>query len=692
MAFVIAVGLMTSCKNTMNENPLLTESKNPYGAIPFDRIQKSDYKPAFEAAIAEAKAEMKAIIENPEAPTFENTVEAMERSGKTLNRVSSIFFNLVEADTDSVMQAIAEEVSPMLTEYSMSIMLNDSLFNRVKAVWECRDSLNLNQEQARLLSETYKAFERNGANLSPEQKSRFAKVEEELSLATLRFGKNALAANNEFEMNITDSTELAGLPGFVVEMAAEEAKSRNEEGWTFTLKAPSCRPFLKYSENRELREKIWLASATEAVGGENSNLQTLLDIVRLRTEEAQILGYETYSDYALETRMAKTKENVATFLNDLMSKTFPYAKKELEEIQKYANANGFEGRLMNWDYSYWSEKYKNEKFSMNEEMLKPYFRLENVQAAIFDLANRLYGLNFEEDKSIPVYQKDVKAFNVTDADGRFMALLYIDYFPRESKRSGAWMTDFRGASIENGEEERPFVSLVTNFTKPTENMPSLLTFDEVTTILHEFGHALHGMLAEGTYASLTGTNVARDFVELPSQIMENWAYEPEYLKTFAKHYQTGEVIPQELVDKIVAAKNYMAGYNQVGQLKYGLIDMAWYSSDKVPTDDPVAYEQSVIKDYALFPQLPDVATSPSFGHIFSGGYAAGYYSYKWAEVLEADAFALFKETGIFNKETAESFRKNILSRGKIEDADVLYRNFRGRDPEPDALMKKLGLN
>ena len=687
----LVLGLTTSCKKTMNENPLLAESKNNYGAYQFDEIQKTDYIPAFEAAIAQAREEVSAIIRNEAEPDFENTVEALENAGKKLDKVSSIFYFINSADTDSTMQAIAEEVSPKLTEFEMFVSLNDTLFQKIKKVWEKRESLNLNQEQARLLSETFKSFERNGANLSPEDKAKLSEVETQLSLATLSFGKNSLLGQKQFELNVVDSTQITGLPASVLELAASEAKTRNQQGWTFTLDNPSYSPFMKYCDNRDLRKKMVEARGKACQTGEFSNLENILTITRLRNEKAHILGYKTFAAFATSKRMAKTQENVEAFLADLTAKTMPFAKKEIAQIQAYANEHGFEGQLQSWDVSYWAEKYKNEKFSLNEEELKPYFLLDNVQAAIFDLAGRLYGLKFEEDKSIPVYHPDVRAFKVTEADGTFKALLYIDFFVRDSKQSGAWMSDLRGTSIQNGVENRPFVGVVTNFSKATETTPALLRFDDVTTILHEFGHALHGMLAEGTYGSITGTNVAWDFVELPSQIMENWAYEPEFLKTFAKHYQTGEVIPQELIDKIVEAKNFMAAYYQLGQLKYGLIDMAWYSSETPVTEDPVAFETKVLKDLMVVPTVPGVASSPTFGHIFKGGYAAGYYSYKWAEVLEADAFSLFKEKGIFNREVARSFRDNILSKGNLEDADVLYRNFRGRDPEPDALLVKLGL-
>ena len=688
LAALLAAATLTSC--TMN-NPLLVPSDAPHGAPAFDKIRTEHYKPAFLKAIEQGKKEIKAIVENPEAPTFANTIEALAYAGESLTRVSGIFFNLNEACTNDEMQNLAEDISPLLTEYSMSIMLDPVLFARVKTVYEARESLDLTQEQAKLLEETYKSFVQSGANLSDADKATYAKVQEELSIATLQFGKNVLAATNAYTLHITDEADLAGLPQYVRDMGAAEASERGLEGWVYTLNYPSYGPFLRYSENRELRRQIWTAYNTKCVGGENDNLENIRKIVDLRIQSAGLLGYPTYAAYAIEDRMAKTPENVLSFLNDLRTKSYPFAKRDVADIQKYAAKHGFQGPLMPWDFSYWSEKYRDEKYAINEELLKPYFELSRVQAAIFDLANRLYGLQFTENPEIPVYHPDVKAFDVTDENGRFMAVLYIDYFPRESKRGGAWMTAFREQGIVNGEEQRPFVSLVTNFTKPTATEPSLLTFDEVTTILHEFGHGLHGMLAEGTYPSLTGTNVARDFVELPSQIMENWAYEPEYLKTFAVHYKTGEVIPQELIDKIVASKNYLAGYACIRQLNYGLVDMDWHTLKSVEGVDPIALEQAEVNRNPVLPSVKDVIFSPSFTHIFAGGYAAGYYSYKWAEVLEADAFSLFKERGIFNRGVASAFRKELLSKGGTVDADVLFRNFRGRDPRPEALLEKMGM-
>ena len=682
--------LILSCKM---ENPLLTESKLPFGAPQFDKIRNEHYMPAFEQGIAEAKAEIDAIANNPEAPTFENTIEAMEYSGETLDRVSSIFYNLMEADVNEQMQQIAEEVAPMLNDYSMYVSLNEKLFERVKAVYEQRDSLALEKDQLKLLENTYRSFTRNGANLQGEDREKYSRISEELSLTTLAFQKNLLAATNAYVLNITDSTKLDGLPAYVVDAAAESAAEKGLEGWAFTLDYPSYSPFMKYCNDRELRRQMYMAYGSRAVGGEYSNCENVSKIIDLRIQSAQLLGYRTYADYALEVRMAKDAATVNKFLADLMTPSLPYARADVKMVEDFARKNGFEGdRLMGWDFSYWSEKLQKAEYDLSEELLKPYFKLENCIDAVFDLAHRLYGINFKIREDIPGYHKDVKVYEVTDEDGSHLALFYADFFPRPSKRGGAWMTEFRGQSIKDGVERRPFISIVTNFSKPTASTPSLITHYEFTTFLHEFGHALHGMLAEGRYGSLTGTSVARDFVELPSQIMENWGYEPEYLNTFAKHYQTGESIPMELIDKIVASKNYLSGYFQVRQLHFGLLDMAWHSLESLPQTDPVSFEKAALKPYEVMPGVAETAISPGFSHIFAGGYAAGYYSYKWAEVLEADAFSLFQEKGIFNTEVSHSFRENILSRGGSEDAAVLYRNFRGHNPEPEALMKKLGLS
>lgn len=684
--------LLSSCKSDNMSNPLLEKSTLRYGAPAFDEIRTEHYMPAFNAAIAKGKAEIDSIVNNPEDPTFENTILALEYAGSDLSRVSGIFFNVNEANTNEQMQAIAEEISPVMTEYSMSILLNDKLFERVKQVYGQLDSLDLGPEEKRLTEITYRNFARNGANIPADRKEEFSKIQEELSLLSLKFGKNVLDATNAYILHITDSSQLAGLPESVVAAGAAEAKSRNLDGWVYTLQYPSMEPFMKYSDIRSLREQMWRASNAKCMDGESSNEDVVKRIVELRIKEAELLGFDKYSDYILEERMAKSTGTVEDFLNDLLVKSLPFAKRDVRQIQDYANANGLEGKLMPWDFTYYATKYKDEKYKLNDEMLKPYFKLENVQQAVFALADSLYGLKFTEAKDIPGYHPDVKVYDVTDASGRHMALFYSDFFPRDGKRSGAWMTSFREQGYDkDGVEQRPLVSIVCNFTKPTENEPSLLTFYEVTTLLHEFGHALHGMLSDVRYPSLASPNVAWDFVELPSQIMENWATEKEYLASWAKHYKTGEVMPDELIRKIVDSKNFNSGYAQVRQLTFGICDMAWHTLERVPSESVEQFETGAVAKCQIMPVVKGTAFSPSFSHIFAGGYAAGYYSYKWAEVLEADAFQLFKEQGIFNKEVSGSFRKNILSRGNTEDADVLYRNFRGRDPKPEALLEKLGM-
>lgn len=695
--------LLSSCDNKMN--PLLTDSTLPYGAPQFDKIKTEHYLPAFEQAITEAKAEIDAIVNNPDAPTFENTIAALDEAGGRLNDAAGIFYNLMEADTNDQMQDIAEKVSPMMTEYSMYVSLNEPLFARVKAVHESVEGLE--PDQARLLEKTWKSFVRSGANLGAEDKETYSKLSEQLSLLTLQYGKNVLAATNSFTLNLTDEADLEGLPDFVREAAVETAKSKEMEGWAFDLSAPSYGAFMKYSTRRDLRQKMWMAYNTRATEGENSNIELCRQIAESRLKIANILGYETYADYALEERMAKNPQTVNEFIQKLLEPSLPAAKAEVKELYEYARANGFEdSEIQPWDFGFWSEKLKDARYSINDEQLKPYFRLESCIDAAFGLAEKLYGLTFEERKDIPVYHPDVKVYDVKDADGVHKALFYADFFPRASKRGGAWMTEFRGQSIVNGVEKRPFISLVTNFTKPTAGKPALLTHDELTTLLHEFGHSLHGILAEGRYSSLTGTNVSRDFVELPSQIMENWAFEPEFLDTFARHFETGEALPDTLINKIVEAKNYNAAYAQVRQLQFGILDMAWHTlkggsesghfdrlSDLKTMQElgTIAFEKAALKSSNVIPSIPQACISTSFSHIFSGGYSAGYYSYKWSEVLEADAFSLFKEKGIFSTEVSHSFRDNILSKGCSEDEDVLYRRFRGHDPEPEALLEKLGI-
>ena len=679
--------LMASC----NTNPLLQESTLPYGAPQFDKIKSEHYMPAFREGIAQAKAEIDAIVANSAQPDFENTIEAMERSGKTLNKVSSIFFNLLEADSDETLQQIAEEVSPLLNDYQMYVSLNEKLFARVKSVWERKEGLGLAQDQMTLLEKTYKSFTRGGANLQGEDRQKYAQLSEQLSLATIRFGRNVLAATNAYKLNITDEAKLAGMPDYLKELGKQTAEEAGQQGWTFDLSYPSYGPFMRFCDDRELRKEMYLAYNSRGLKEEGDNTELVKEIASLRLQIANLLGYETYAHYALEERMLKTPSQVNGFLEDLLQASLPKARKEVKAIQDYAAAHGFKGELQSWDFSYWSEKLKNERYTISDAELKPYFRLDDCIDAVFGLAGKLYGLSFEERSDIPVYHPDVKVYDVKNEQGRHMALFYVDFFPRASKRNGAWMTEFRGQSIVDGTEYRPFVSLVTNFSKPTATAPSLLTHYELTTFLHEFGHSIHGMVAQGRYPSLTGTNVARDFVELPSQIMENWGYEPEYLETFARHYSTGEVIPEQYITRIVESKNYLSAYLQVRQLHFGYLDLAWHDRTVPVEEDIHDLEMKALSGYKTLPFVEGTCISTAFSHIFSGGYAAGYYSYKWAEVLEADAFSAFEEKGIFNSEVAGAFLENVLTKGSTDDEAVLYRNFRGHDPQPEALLKKLGI-
>ncbi len=670
-------------------NPLLAAWNTPHETPPFSEIKLSDYEPAFDAAIACSRAEVEAIVNNPKKPTFGNTIVALERQGELLNRISGIFFNLLEADTSDEMQEIAQRVQPKLTELSNDVSLNPELFARVKYVYEHPGRLK--KEDKKLLEDTYQGFARNGAALSDADKELYRKYSSELSALTLQFGQNALAATNAFTLNITDPKVVAELPAFVKEGMAADAKARGEKGWTVTLQYPSYVPFLTYSSNRDLKEKLWRASNSRALGGEFDNCENVKKIANTRLKIANLLGYKCYADYVLERRMAENTPTVNAFLEELLTETKSYADADYRTVSDYAASLGFKGQLMPWDWAYYTEKYKNEKYALNTELVKPYLKLENVKKGVFMLANKLYGLNFTPNDKIAVYHPDVTAYDVTDENGRFMAVLYLDFFPRESKRSGAWMTEFRGAKIEDGVETRPLVSLVMNFTKPTETTPSLLTFDEMETFLHEFGHALHGMLGEGKYESQTGTSVYRDFVELPSQLMENWATEKEFLDLWAVHYETGEPIPADLVDRIVAAQNYLAAYGNVRQLSFGMTDMAWHTLTEPFEGDVEQFEAASMAPTQVLPVVPGTAMAPAFGHIFSGGYAAGYYGYKWAEVLEADAFSLFKEKGIFNREVSSSFRENVLSKGGTEHPMELYVRFRGHKPETKALIEKMGL-
>lgn len=684
--------LLASCENKNGDNPLLADFNTPHQTPPFDKIALSHYEPAFEQAIVEAKQDIQHIIDNPATPDFENTVVALDLAGERLNNISSIFFNLNSACTNEEMQQIAQRISPKLTEYGNSVNMNPDLFRRVKQVYSQKETLPLTPEQQTLLEDTYRSFVKGGANLEGPDRKRFEEITMELSQLGLQFDENTLAETNAFTLHITDPQELSGLPESAREAAAMTAREKGLEGWLFTLHAPSYIPFMKYADNRSLREKMYRAYAARGNrDNANDNKEIIRKMTALRLEKAQLLGYRTYAEYVLTDRMAASPEAVNSFLAQLLSASHPFALSEKKEVEDFARKQGFQGELQRWDWSYYSNKLKQEKYALDDEMLKPYFQLEKVQQGVFGLATRLYGLTFREVNNIPKYHEDVKTFEVYDRDGQFLAILYTDFFPRESKGGGAWMTEFRGQHKVNDQDIRPLVSIVMNFTKPTPNTPSLLTFDEVTTFLHEFGHALHGMLSQCTYNSTGGTNVYRDFVELPSQIMENWALEKEWLDTWATHYQTGEKIPQDYISKIHHAANFQSGYQSDRQISFGTVDMAWHTITSPVTTSVQEFETRAMAATESFPIVDSSCFSTAFGHIFGGGYAAGYYSYKWAEVLDADAFSVFKEKGIFDQATADSFRKNILEKGGSEHPMTLYKRFRGQEPTVDALLERSGL-
>lgn len=675
-------------------NPFFELYETPFGTPPFDRIRLEHYEPAFEEGIRQLAGEVEAIAGNSEPATFANTVVALERSGTLLDRVSHAFFNVLAAESNDEMMDISQRISPRLSESSNNIYLNDSLFERVKAVYDQREQLALSLEDRKLLEETYYAFSKRGAALNAADKEKYRKLSSELSLLALQFEQHVLKDKNRFELWLTDEADLAGLPESIVESAAALAKEKGREGWLFTLSAPSYQPFMRYSSRRELREKMYRANMSVGnKGDEYDNVEILRRIVNLRLEVARLMGKESFADYQLEHRMAKTPAGVYRLLNQLLEAYKPVAEDEYKAVQEFAANSGQEDiTVMPWDWSYYSEQLKDMRFQVNDEMTRPYFRLSMVKEGVFGLATELYGITFKENKEIPVYHPDVQAYEVYDADGRYLSILYTDFHPREGKQPGAWMNDVKAQYREaNGEDSRPQIIIVMNFTRPTANKPSLLTFDEVETFLHEFGHALHGILADTHYASLSGTNVYRDFVELPSQIMENWLTEKEYLDRIAMHYETGEKIPRELVEKLVEASRFQVGYQCCRQLSFGLLDMAWHSITEPYEGDVASFEKKAWEAASVLPDVPEALMSSSFGHIFSGGYAAGYYGYKWAEVLDADAFSLFQKRGIFDRATAESFRNNILSRGGTEDPAELYRRFRGQDPTIDALLIKNGL-
>jgi Zn-dependent oligopeptidase len=663
-----------------------------YNTAPFSKIKNEDFLPAFQKGIELAKAEIDAIIRNPIKPTFENTIEALSFSGDVLDRISSIFFNLNSAETSDEMQKIAQEVSPLLSEFGNDIRLNPDLFARVKAVYEQRELLNLNPEQTTLLDKKYKSFSRNGANLPEDKKNQLREIDKELSKLSLQFGENVLAETHAFELHITDENDLSGLPEGTREAARSLAKSQEKEGWIFTLDHPSYIPFVTYADNRELRKKMAIAFGARAFqNNEFDNQEIVLKIAKLRFDRAQVLGYKTHSHFVLEERMAETPEKVISFSNDLLAKAKPAAEKEFVQLKAFAKElDGIE-QLEKWDGAYYSEKLKQQLFSLDDEILKPYFQLEKVLDGAFTVAQKLYGIMFEEIFEVDKYHEDVKTYEVKDEDDQLVAVFYADFFPRKGKRNGAWMTSFKSQYVKKGINERPHISIVCNFTKPTETKPSLLTFNEVTTLFHEFGHALHGMLANTTYPSLSGTSVYWDFVELPSQILENWCYEPEALALFAYHYETGEMIPMELVHKIKESASFQEGIATMRQLSFGLLDMGWHGQDPSNIKDIKTFETEQFAATQLYPDVKENAMSTAFSHIFQGGYSSGYYSYKWAEVLDADAFEYFQEKGIFNKEVATKFKENVLSKGGTEHPMILYKRFRGQEPKPEALLRRAGL-
>jgi peptidyl-dipeptidase Dcp len=670
---------------------LTSTFKTKHNTAPFSQIKLEDYKPAFIENIAQAKAEIDAIITNSEAPTFENTIVALDFAGATLDRLSSIFFNLNSAETCDEMQKIAQEISPLLTEFSNDIALNEDLFKRVKAVYDQKDNLTLTTEQATLLDKKFKGFSRNGALLNEEDKLKLREIDTELAKLKLTFGENVLAETNNYQLHITNEEDLKGLPDGAKEMAASLAKSKNLEGWVFTLDFPSYLPFVTYVENRELRKEIAIAAGKKSFqNNEFDNQENVKRIVELRHKRANLLGYKSHSDFVLEERMAQNPEKVLSFLNDLLEKAKPAAQKEFAQLTAFAKELDGIDHLEKWDGAYYSEKLKQKLFNFDDEILKPYFKLENVLNGAFTIAEKLFGITFKEVFDIDKYHEDVQTFEVLDFEGELVAIFYSDFFPRKGKRNGAWMTSYKPQYIKNGINERPHVSIVCNFTPPTETKPSLLTFNEVTTLFHEFGHALHGMLANTTYPSLSGTSVYWDFVELPSQVMENWCYEPEALALFAKHYETGEIIPQLYVEKIKESASFLEGMATLRQLSFGILDMAYHGKSQT-IDDVKAFEKQAMEIASLYPDVAENCMSTSFSHIFQGGYSSGYYSYKWAEVLDADAFAYFQEKGIFNKEVATKFKDNVLSKGGTELPMELYKKFRGQEPKVEALLKRAGL-
>ncbi|AFL84971.1 Zn-dependent oligopeptidase [Belliella baltica DSM 15883] len=673
-------------------NPLLETFKTPFETAPFDQIKTRHFLPAIKEAIQIAKSEID-LIKSQALPDFQNTIEALDNAGAKLNFISSIFFNLNAAETNEEIQVLAREISPLLTAHGNDILLDEELFDRINQVYSQKDHLNLSEEQATLLDKTYKSFVRNGAKLNEEEKLKLRSIDHELSQLSLKFGENVLEETNKYQLVVENESQLNGLPDSIKEAAAQLADEKGLEGkWVFTLAFPSYLPFMTYASDRSLRKELFIAYNTKASKGDSlDNKQYIIDMLKLKSERAKLLGYQSHADFVLEERMAKNGPAVLLFLNNLLEKAKPKAIEDVKEVEAFAKAQDGIERLEKWDFAYYSEQLKKQKYEVDDELLRPYFKLENAIEGVFKTAEKLFGIKFKENKEIPVYHSEVSAYEVTDQEGNHISVFYADFFPRAGKRNGAWMTSYRGQKMINGIDQRPHVSIVCNFTKPTKTKPSLLTFNEVTTLFHEFGHALHGMLAKGKYESLSGTSVYWDFVELPSQIFENWCYEKSCLDLFAKHYETGESIPADLIEKIKKAANFQQGYQTVRQISFGLLDMAFHSTDPNLIEDVRAFEKNQMKAIELLPEVEETLMSTSFSHIFQGGYAAGYYSYKWAEVLDADAFELFLEKGIFDQETAHSFKENILSAGGRAHPSILYKRFRGREPKPDALLKRAGL-
>ncbi|MBC8357851.1 MAG: M3 family metallopeptidase [Candidatus Aminicenantes bacterium] len=690
---LVMAGVLFWSGSKQEDNPLLSEFKTTFQVPPFDKIMEEHYLPAFKEGIEQQKKEIDEIINNTEIPNFKNTIEALESTGALLRRVSNVFYVLNGTETNDHMQEIAKEIAPLLSKHRDDIRLNEKLFKRIKAVYVQRDKSDFTVEQKTLLEKYYKDFVRGGANLDMEKKVRLREINKELSLLTLKFGENILKENNRFELVIEKKDDLAGLPEAVIKGAAEAASKRRYEGkWVFTLHKPSMIPFLQYSEKRELREKIFKAYINR--GNNNDELDNkaiLARIAAFRVEKAYLLGYKTHAHFVLEQNMAEKPENVYSFLNRLWNPALEMAKKEAKELQEMIRKEGKDFKLQSWDWWYYTEKLKKAKYDLDEEMLRPYFKLENVIQGAFYVANKLYGIQFVERTDIPKYHEVVKVFEVKEADGSHIGILYTDYFPRASKRGGAWMNSFRKQSKLGGKEVHPVITNNGNFSKPTGNKPALISSEEVKTLFHEFGHALHGLLSNCTYNRLSGTSVPRDFVELPSQIMENWALEPDVLKIYAKHYETGEVIPQVLINKLKKAGLFNQGFASVEYLAASFLDMDWHTLTEAKELDPGEFETKSLSKIGLIPEIIVRYRSPYFNHIFSGGYSSGYYSYIWAEVLDADAFEAFKETSLFDQKTAQAFRKNILERGGTEDPMTLYKSFRGAEPKVESLLKRRGL-